>query len=157
MKKMKNLLALLLAVMMVLGLCACGNNEGGTTEPDTSTTTQSQNTEPQKTDPQESEPQETEPDAVEPVDYVYTVQVLTADGEGIEGVFVQICAGSTCVPKKTDATGLAGYETEITGDGELTAKMISIPEGYELAEGETAEIVLTDGETNAVFVLQEKN
>lgn len=237
MKTIKNLLALVLALAMVLCLFACGNDENGTTEPDTSTTTQSQETKPQATEPDNTE----DPDNVEyvytvtvkddagnpisgvavqicagdscvpkvtdangiagyeteitgddvrtakliavpegytaevmeitmdgvdnvefilkaeagEVEYVYTVQVITVEDYAVEGVWVQICAGSTCVPKQTDANGMAGYEDEITGDGELTAKLISIPEGYELAEGEETEIVLEDGLTDVIFVLRE--
>jgi hypothetical protein len=239
MKNIKRMLALVLAMMMVLCLFACGNDDNGTTEPDTSTTTESQ---PQVTKPQATEPDdEKDPEPVEfvytvvvkdtagnpiagvPVqicagescvpkvtdangiagydteingnealtaklikvpegytaevteivmegvdsvefvlkadsadttDFVYTVQVITTEDVGIAGAWVQICAGSTCVPKQTDARGMAGYEEEITGDGALTVKLINIPEGYELAEGEEAEIALADGSTDAIFVLR---
>ena len=90
-------------------------------------------------------------------EFVYTVQVITVEDFGVEGAWVQICAGSTCVPKQTDANGMAGYDEEITGDGALTVKLLSLPEGYELAEDETMEIVLEDGATDAIFVLKAKN
>lgn len=131
MKKIKNLLALVLALSMVFCLFACGNDENGTTEPDTSSTTQPKQTEPQQTEPTGGE------DITEPVEYVYTVTVKDTSGNPMAGVWVQICAGETCVPKCTDENGVAGYDTEITGDGEMIAKIISIPDGYYAYEGIT--------------------
>lgn len=147
MKNIKNLLALVLALTMVLCLFACGNDENGTTEPDTSSTTQPNQTEPQQTEPTGGN------DVVEPVDYVYTVTVKDSSGDPIPGVWVQICAGDSCVPKSTNDSGVAGYDTEITGNGEMAAKIISIPEGYYAADGVT-EISMADGTTDVVFELE---
>ncbi len=145
MNNMKKLLAMLLAMTLVLCLAACGGNGGSDSDETTTTTTA-------KTEPQQTEPTEENDPPVEPVEFVYTVTVEDEDGNPIEGVFVQICAGTTCVPKATDANGVAGYDTEITGDGELTAKIINVPEGYIPVDGVT-EIVMGD-ETDVVFMLQ---
>ncbi|MBQ3215847.1 MAG: hypothetical protein IJB11_07000, partial [Oscillospiraceae bacterium] len=94
-------------------------------------------------------------------DYVYLVQVITVEDFGVEGAWVQICAGSTCVPKQTNEYGVAYYTEEITGDGELVAKLIKIPEGYELCDEDVeivdgvAQIVFPEDTTDVVFVLRE--
>ena len=156
MKKMRNLLAMLLALTMILCLCACGNDAA---DNDTSTTASTnQNNNSQGTDNNNSSSSSSADnstdigDTAEPVEYVYSVSVVDIDGNPIEGVFVQICAGDTCVPKKTDANGIAGYEEEISGDGELTAKIVTMPEGYEAVDGIT-EIVM-EGVDSVEFVLQ---
>ncbi len=149
MKNIKNLLAVVLALTIVLCLCACGNDENGNTEPDTSSTTT-------ESKPQATEPQGTEPDDEkdpEPVEFVYTVVVKDTAGNPIAGVPVQICAGASCVPKVTDANGIAGYDAEISGDDVLTAKLIKVPEGY------TAEVteMEMEGVDSVEFVLQAEN
>lgn len=149
MKNIKNLLALVLALTMVLCLFACGNGDNGTTEPDTSSTTLPKQTEPQQTEPTGGD------DITEPVDYVYTVTVKDTSGNPISGVWVQICAGDSCVPKCTDENGVAGYDAEITGNGEMTAKIISMPEGYQAAN-DTTEISMADGNTDVVFELEKQ-
>ena len=89
------------------------------------------------------------------------MQVIAIEDFAVEGAWVQICAGTTCVPKQTDAYGIAGYEEEITGDGELVAKLIKIPEGYELCDEDVeivdgvAQIVFLEDDTDVVFVLRE--
>lgn len=154
MKKIEKLLALLLAMVMVLGLAACAGNGDSADDDQTSSSTTEQ-TEPEETEPQESEPGDEKDPPAEPVEFVYTVTVEDTEGNPIEGVFVQICAGTTCVPKSTDAEGVAGYDAEITGDGELAAKIISLPEGYTAVDGVT-EIAMGD-ETDVVFVLAPEN
>ena len=144
----KNILALILALTMILCLCACGN-DNGTTEPTTSST--------QQTAPKETEPQVTEPtggDVADPVEYVYTVTVKDTDGNPIPNVWVQICAGESCVPKCTDANGVAGYDSEITGNGELAAKIITLPEGYTAVDG-IIEINMVSAGNDVVFFLQQ--
>lgn len=146
MKSLKTVLALLLAMTMVFCMFACGNDSDGTTEPDTSSTTQ-------QTEPQGTEPDKNGNDDPDPVDYVYTVTVKDTEGNPMPNVFVQICAGDSCVPKSTDANGVAGYETEITGDGELGAKIINVPAGYVAVDGIT-EINMETAGNDVVFVLE---
>lgn len=149
MKKLYLAMALLLA--LCLCLCACG-------ETAQTPTTDGQST--MSTPPAESEgPEITGPSGTDPVPnyegYAYTVEVIYDDGSPAEGVFVQICAGETCVPVATDANGIAAFANTISGDGELTAKIMesTIPEGYRCVEGIT-EIVMGN-ETNVGFVLCE--
>ena len=167
MDNVKKLLALLLAMVMILCLAACGGDEK-TEDDKTEATTSSSSTEskPQGSDPQETKPTEEDPSDEQdpPVEAVYTVSVHDNSGAPVEGVWVQICAGTTCVPKVTDANGQAFYTEEITGDGELVAKLISAPEGYALpasleipmSDGatEVGFTVLTEGETAYVYTVQ---
>lgn len=152
MKTIKKTLVLVLALMLVLALCACAGNEDApnTSDPGTSST--------QQTDPKPTDPEQTGPSATEPkdeVEYVYTVTVQDVDGNPISGVFVQVCAGESCVPVMTGEDGVAGYVSEVTGDGELTAKIMvtTLPEGYSCVDG-VEEISMADGNTDVVFVLE---
>lgn len=156
----KKFFALLMALMLVLSLVACGEGETVSTDPSTNTSskeeTKPQKTEPEASEPENSEPSETEPTQTEPeeVEYVYTVRVVDVDGVPVSGVFVQVCAGSSCHPAQTDADGVAGFPTEITGDGELVAKIIpSTLNGYSIVDG-IEEISMADGNTDVVFVVQ---
>lgn len=155
MKKFKSLFAILMVATMVLCLCACGDSEEpSTTGSDQSNTGDTVATEPKA--PETEAPQQTdEPEQTDApeVDYVYTVKVVDVDGNPMSGVFVQVCAGTTCVPVMTGEDGIAGYPTEVTGDGELAAKIIVIPEGYACVDGIT-EISMADGNTDVVFTLE---
>lgn len=153
MKNIKNLLAMLLALSMVLCLFACSKDETTPSTTTTANTTDPQGTEPQGTEPQQSEPENNEGDTTEPVNYVYTVTVVDGNGNPVSGVPVQICAGTTCVPKITDANGVAGYDSEITGNDKLTAKIIKVPEGY---TAEATEIIM-EGLSEVEFILQAEN
>lgn len=147
MKRFVSVLSLVL--VLSLCLCACGGDVEDTKPTETAGSTEAtQTTEPTQTEA--TEPSETE---AAPVHYVYTVKVVDVDGDPMPGVFVQICAGTTCVPVATDANGIAGYPTEITGDGELAAKIITIPEGYACVDG-IQEISMADGKTDVVFTLE---
>lgn len=147
MKKIISIVSLVLA--LALCLCACGGDVQETAPVDTTAATEdTQATEPSKNET--TAPTETE---AAPVEYVYTVKVVDVDGNPMSGVFVQICAGTTCVPVPTDANGIAGYPTEVTGDGELAAKIIAIPEGYACVDG-IEEISMADGKTDVVFTLE---
>lgn len=156
MNNMKKLFALLLAMAMVFCMAACAGDDNGSNDK-TSTTTASKETKPQESEPNQTEP--TQPNDEKPGnpdgEYVYSVTVVDIDGNPVEGAWVQICAGTTCVPKQTDADGIAYYDSEITGDGELVAKLISLPEAYsfiDLSEGR--EISMADGSVNVSFVLE---
>lgn len=158
MKKFVSILSLVL--VLSLCLCACGGDVEDTKPTETNGTTEAtQTTEPTQTeDDQTTEPAQTEatePSETEaaPAEYVYTVTVVDVEGNPMPNVFVQICAGTTCVPVATDANGIAGYPTEVTGDGELAAKIITVPEGYACVDGIT-EISMADGITDVVFTLE---
>ena len=152
---MKKKISLFLTITMLFSLAACGEGADVSDHPSPSASTgeqkDTQGSEPDKSEPDETEPSQTEPEEVE---YVYTIRVVDVDGAPISGVFVQVCAGSSCVPAQTDADGVAGYPTEVTGDGELTAKiMLTTLEGYALVDG-VEEISMADGNTDVVFVVE---
>lgn len=166
MKNVKTFLAVILALVMALCLCACGEDTPEQT--DHSQTTNSSATEPSETKPEETEPSETKPSETEPsetepsetaptvpAEYDYSITVRDVDGNPFEGVFVQLCRGeSCCLPGFTDANGAAYYyEADLIGEGDLTAKISVMPEGYQAVDG-VSQITLTDGVTDVVFVLE---
>ena len=62
----------------------------------------------------------------------YTVVVTSQEnGEGIEGVIINFCTDSTCVPVTTDEEGTAVF----TGEPyKYHVQMIKCPEGFEMPE-----------------------
>ena len=78
----------------------------------------------------------------------FTVKVVDGEGNAVEGALVQLCKES-CIPARTDASGVATFNTEITDGHKLS--VLSCPEGYEYT-GE-AEIYLTSGATEYTIEL----
>ena len=109
---MKKILAALLLVCMAVCLCACGES-----------------TEPEVTTPQITLPQVTEPEKTEPQGVTYTVKVVDEGGNPVAGAMVQLCAVS-CLPKITDAQGVAVYEN-MEERSDYKASVTMYPAGYE--------------------------
>jgi len=118
----KKILAALLAVCMMVALCACGDSEptpdANQPSGDATTTTT-------------TAPEATAPTAPTPADgeVLYTVKVLDKDGNPKAGAYVQMCL-EACVFKITDAAGNAyfcmaeaDYKVTLMDDG-------TAPEGY---------------------------
>ena len=62
----------------------------------------------------------------------YTVVVTSQEnGEGIEGVIINFCTDSTCVPVTTDEEGTAVFTAE---PYKYHVQMIKCPEGFEMPE-----------------------
>lgn len=122
--KMKKMLALLLALCLVLGLCACGEQKAedppaAPEEPvaDTPVT------------PPAQENKETEAPE-EPAGVTYTVYVKDEGGNPIAGAMVQVCQGELCLmPTATDETGAAVFT--VAEEAEYEAKFLMLPAGYE--------------------------
>lgn len=154
---MKKFLALLLIVCVVFCFVACGAGDENPTQNPSSTgngNSEPSATEPSATKPSATDPSPTEPSVTEPADYVYTVKVVDVDGNPVGGVFVQVCAGESCVPVVTDENGIAGYTAEVVGDGELKAKIItSTLKGYVCVDG-VEEISMADGNVDVVFYVE---
>ena len=115
---MKKYLSLLLALVLVLSLCACG---GGSNEP----TTPAGNTPTEPTDP--SNPT----DPTDPVDdglTEYVITVVDAEGNPIAGAFVQICTDHGCIPFD-DFTGADGKASKRAQADTYKAMLGYIPEG----------------------------
>ena len=118
---MKKLIAALLLVSMVFCLCACGGS-------------QDNNESAPATDPA---PSETEAQGV-----TYTIKVVDEGGNPVAGAMVQLCS-DLCLPKLTDANGLAVYENQEEKDN-YKASVTNYPAGYEQL-GEETEIYFGEG------------
>ena len=121
---MKKLIAMILALVMVLGLVACGAEEAPVEEA------------PVEEAPVEEAPVEEVTEApTEAAGIVYTVKVLDEGGNPVVGTMVQICQGELCMmPSATDAEGVATFS--VTDEGAYEAKLLSLPAGYEYATEE---------------------
>lgn len=116
---MKKLFALVLALCLVLGLCACATGNGNdTTESteDTKNTTASVET----TEATEA----TEATKAEPT---YTVKVVDESGNPIAGAIVQLCLDA-CVPSVTNADGVAEFFLE---KADYKVSFTVMPAGYD--------------------------
>lgn len=127
---MKKLLALLLAMVMVLGLfAACGGSadEGKDDEKETTAA-------PEETDtntPEQSE-EETEP-SVDANARTLVAKVEDQDGNPMAGVMLQYCDENGCSPVFTQEDGAAKMVTP----AEKTVKVMEMPEGYDYATEQT--------------------
>lgn len=132
--KLKSILALAAATLcMTICLAACGDNNAAQTEPTTTTPTTVT----------------TQPTQEEPAAATFEVTVVDQNGNAVQGVMMQLCK-DVCVPKLTDANGVAVFEAEITDGYKLS--VLSCPAGYTY-EGE-AEIYLDSGITEYTVELQ---
>lgn len=122
---MKRWIAMLLAVCLMLGLCACGSADNNDSVQDTTAA-------PVETTA--AAPEETEEETqAQPAGTVYTVTVVDEGGNPVAGAMVQICL-ETCMPGVTNENGVAEFATE---EADYKASMMSMPEGYEYATEQT--------------------
>lgn len=123
---MKKMIAMILALVMVLGLVACGAEETPVEEA------------PVAEAPVEEVPVEEATEEVTeaaPAGIVYTVNVVDEGGNPVVGTMVQICQGELCMmPCATDDSGVATFT--VTDEGTYEAKLLSLPAGYEYATEE---------------------
>ena len=108
--KMKNILALLLALCLMIGLCACGNNA----DANESTTGMTAGT------------TETTEATVDDGKVTYTVKVVDEGGNPIAGAMVQLCL-EACIPALTDAEGVATYNLT---EENYKVSFVQVPAGY---------------------------
>ena len=113
----KVLAVALLAVLLMVSVCACGetpdNNDisnNTTTQPTTTTTTAA--------------------DTIPEGKVQYKVTVLDESGAPIVGAFVQICK-ETCIPCPTDANGVAIWTVD---EDEYKVSFAVVPAGYAAEE-----------------------
>lgn len=135
---MKRLLALVLAIGMVLCLCACGADKNGPTGNET-LNNQQQN--------------DTESSSNEETVAKFKVTLVDQNGDPVPNTWVQICK-ETCVPKTTDANGVAEFDFESTDGHKIS--LFSCPEGYETEYVGDNYIYLEDGETEYTFEITKK-
>ena len=133
---MKNLIAGLLLVCMLLCLCACGQTE--TPEPTTTEPAVEQTTDPAQ--------QVTEDDGTA----TYTAKIVDEGGNPIAGAMVQICKDD-CFPAVTDAQGVATFNRPETQGYKIS--FISLPSGYDYAD-ETTEFYYEGDEKDMTITLK---
>lgn len=143
---MKKLIALLLALVMIIGLVACGDpNVETPEEPDNTPVAPEQNNDPVvEPQPSEDEPVNTNP--------VYTVKIVDEGGNPIAGVMVQICQGETCLPGPM--TGEDGTVTFQVEEADYKVSFLGgVPAGYDYTTEET-EFYFEDGSYEVTIVLK---
>ena len=128
----KSLLALAAVACMALCLCACGDTTPTKEPTDVTTTTEAVTA-----------------TTTAPATAMFEVKVVDQNGAPVPGVMMQICK-DTCIPKLTDANGVAAFELEITDGYKLS--VLTCPAGYTY-EGE-AEIYLESGSTSYTVEVQ---
>lgn len=134
MKLTKKLLAVLLSLLIVFSLCACGADTSSSKD-DVSSSEIVSGSEDTSSEEKTSK---------------FEVKVVDANGNPVEGVMLQICKDS-CIPAKTDANGVATFNIEVTSEHKLS--VLSCPAGYEYT-GE-AEVYMEDGATEYTVELSE--
>ena len=106
---MKKALCMLLVMLMLFGLCACGQ----------SSASGAGNSAPAEANAQKA--------ADEAADVTYSVSVADTDGNPIPGVTLQFCDDTACRTGDTDGTGTAVFEAK---EGSYTVHVLKIPEGF---------------------------
>lgn len=138
----KRFLALLLALCLVLGLCACGD-----------TPTQGTPDDEDPIDPPAAASSDAPTD--EPTDNpnpVYTVKIVDEGGNPVVGAMVQMCQGETCMPGPlSDATGTVTFQV-VEADYKVSF-LGSVPAGYGYTTDET-EFYFEDGSYELTIVLK---
>ena len=128
---MKKCLCVMITVLcLALCLCACSETEQPKNDPVTTTTVATTTT--------------TQPQAA-----TFEVKVVDQNGAPVQGVMIQICK-DICVPKMSDANGIALFDLEIEDGHKLS--VLSCPAGYTYT-GE-AEVYLESGSTSYTVELQ---
>ncbi len=134
-KTLTGLLSVLCVLLCALVLfCACGgdNNPTETGSAEVTTEAPAPVTDPETNE--ETDP-ETDPETVVDGKVTYTIIVVDADGNPVEGVDVQMCdVNGTCLlPVKTDANGVATFEKD---EATYYVTIAACPEGF-VADSET--------------------
>ena len=130
-KTLTGLLSVLCVLLCALVLlCACGGDNNPTETDSAEVTTEAP---APVTDPETNE--ETDPETVVDGKVTYTIIVVDADGNPVEGVDVQMCDvdGVCLLPVKTDANGVATFEKD---EATYYVTIAACPEGF-VADSET--------------------
>jgi hypothetical protein len=143
MKTMLRSGAVLMALCLMLCLCACGNTDNGS-DGTTGTTAPSTTAPTTATKPSEEPTKPTEaPD--------YKVTVVDEGGNPVVGAWVQLCIeDGTCTPASTNDKGEAGFYLD---EYNYKVSFMVLPEGYEYTS-EQQNWYFEDGKTEMTIVLK---
>lgn len=133
---MKRMISAILALLMVIGLCACGGEETPAPE-ETEAIAQEPTTVAEQTE------------AVEDGKVTYTIYVQDENGAPLAGVMVQICKDA-CLPGMTDAEGKATFTVD---EDDYKVSFLSLPTGYTYTT-EATEFYFEDGATEITLILK---
>ena len=141
--KMKSILLVVLALCLMVSLCACGGNteDGSTT---TATTTAATTVATTTTIPTTVATTTVDESKVN-----YTVKVTDEAGNPISGVPVQLCLVN-CLPTMTNAEGIATWNNMDEADYKASFWR-ELPAGY---ESDAAEFYFEDGSYEMTIVLK---
>lgn len=142
----KRLLAFVLALGLMIALCACGQTQ----EPDKTPDVPAVDDKPVEQPAENEKPSEDNP--AENPNPTYTVKIMDEGGNPVVGAMVQMCQGETCMPGPlSDETGTvifqipeADYKVSFLG---------SVPAGYDYTTEET-EFHFEDGSYELTIVLK---
>lgn len=137
----KKLVTAILMLCMTFALCACGGN----TDDTEGNTDNDKQQESQMSESEEDSQTESENDDK----VTYKITVVDEGGNPVSGAMVQLCDDANCMPKITDANGVAEFSVE-EYDGYI-AKVASAPAGYELI---TEEYTSLDGATELTLTVK---
>ena len=140
--KMKSILLVMLALCLMVSLCACGGNtdEGSTTTTTTAATTVATTT---------TVPTTVATTTVDESKVTYIVKVTDEAGTPISGVPVQLCLVN-CLPMMTNAEGIATWENMDEADYKASFWR-ELPAGY---ESDATEFYFEDGSYEMTIVLK---
>ena len=122
--KIRSILLVMLALCLMIGLCACGGDT--TADDNTSKTTQAAGNDSTAATTTTTTTQTTTTTSKANV-AKYVVTVTDEAGNPVSGAFVQLCLES-CTPCITNAEGQATYQMYVA---DYKVSFISVPEGYE--------------------------
>lgn len=134
---MKRVFTLVLALCMVLSLCACSGNGGGETTASTTAPIETTQGVQETTAPVEQGG--------------YTAKIVDEGGNPVAGALVQICLDS-CFPTMTDENGVASWPTVEEAEG-YKISFLKLPEGYDYVDG-TTEFYYASGSTEITITLK---
>ncbi len=143
MKKFRKLLAVVIAIMLMVAVSACGSDS-----PDQNTSDPIKNTTAESTTQGNETENTTEPTtaAAEPD---YQVTVVDENGNPISGVLLQMCL-ETCVPGKTNEDGIAEFYLD---EADYKVSLLNMPDGFDYSTDET-EWYFASGEKTMTIMLK---
>lgn len=139
MKQIKFLLAAVLALCLMLSLCACGGNgDNNTTTGNTTAAAAGSDGTSEATSAPEDDGK-----------VLYRVTVVDQDGNPISGAMVQLCL-DTCFPSATNESGVAEFRTV---EADYKVSMMMMPDGYTYST-EEQEFHFAAGSTELTITLK---